>query len=89
MRVNVHVHPAARQTKVGGRNGTSDPPVLVVRVNAPPTEGRANEAVIEAMARAFTVKPRDVRLVAGATSRHKVIDITGADAAVLDALLLR
>jgi hypothetical protein len=85
--VNVRVYPAARRTRVGGRYGTTDPPVLIVRVNAPATDGRANAAVIEAMALAFAVKPREVALVAGDSSRNKIVSVTGGDPATLSALL--
>jgi hypothetical protein len=85
--MNVRVHPAARRTKVGGRYGTSEPPVLIVRVNAPATDGRANAAVIEALALAFAVKPREVHLVAGQSSRNKVVEVAGADPTTLTALL--
>jgi uncharacterized protein YggU (UPF0235/DUF167 family) len=87
MRVNVRVYPAARQTKVGGRYGTADPPVLIVRVNAPAVSGRANVAVVKAMALAFTVRPAQIELVAGASSRNKLVDVAGADPTTLAALL--
>jgi uncharacterized protein (TIGR00251 family) len=87
MRVNVRVYPAARRTIVGGRYGTADPPVLIVRVNAPAVDGRANAAVIAAMADAFAVKPREIELVAGGSNRNKIIEVPGADAATLAALL--
>jgi uncharacterized protein (TIGR00251 family) len=89
VRVNVRVYPSARRTEVGGRYGFADPPVLIVRVKAPPTDGRANAAVIEAMALAFAVKPREVHLVAGDTGRNKIVDVAGANPATLTALLLR
>jgi uncharacterized protein (TIGR00251 family) len=87
VRVNVRVYPAARRTNVGGRYGTAEPPVLIVRVNAPATDGRANAAVIEAIALAFSVKPRQVDLVAGQAHRDKIVDVAGADPAILTALL--
>jgi uncharacterized protein (TIGR00251 family) len=89
VRVNVRVYPAARRTTVGGRYGTSEPPVLIVRVGAPATDGRANAAVVEAMAIAFAVKPREVNLITGESSRNKTVEIAGADSAVLAELLLR
>jgi uncharacterized protein (TIGR00251 family) len=89
MRVNVRVYPAARQTKVGGRYGTTDPPVLIIRVNAPAVDGRANVAVVKAMALAFAVKPAQIELVAGGSSRNKVVDVAGADPGALAALLLQ
>jgi len=59
----------------------------VVRVSAPAVDGRATAAALAAIAAAFGVRPRSVRLVSGATSRTKVVDVDGADPAVLGQLL--
>ena len=87
LRVSVRVRPGAARARVGGRYGDSDPPVLVVKVSAPPVDGRANEAVRESLAGAFGLRSAAVTLVSGASSRSKVFDIDGGDPAVLDALL--
>ncbi len=71
VRVNVKVVPRARRTAIEGvRDGR-----LVVRVTAPPVDGAANEAAIDALAEALDVPRRSVRVVAGATSRNKTIEI--------------
>ncbi len=44
---------------------------LKVAVPPPPEDGRANTAIIEALARWLGVKPGTVMLVAGQTSREK------------------
>jgi uncharacterized protein YggU (UPF0235/DUF167 family) len=59
----------------------------VVRVSAPAVDGRATAAALAAIAAAFGVRPRAVRLVSGATSRTKVVELDGADPAVLGQLL--
>lgn len=91
MRITVRVRPGASQTRVGGRYGESDPPVLVVSVRAPASDGRANDALVAALAEAFGVPRSAVRVVSGAISRTKVVDIdlaTGRDgSAKLTALL--
>jgi hypothetical protein len=87
MRVHVRVSPGAARTEVGGRYGEDDPPVLVVRVTAPATDGRANRAVVEAMARAFGVKRHAVVVASGATSRRKIVEVDGATPADLARLL--
>ena len=49
----------------------------MVAVTARAVDGKATEAALRAVADAFDVKRRDVTLLAGATSRDKVIDIDG------------
>ena len=66
----------------GERNGA-----LVVRVRARAVGGQATEAALAAVAAAFGVPRRDVTLVSGTTSRAKILDVEGADPAVLNRLL--
>jgi uncharacterized protein YggU (UPF0235/DUF167 family) len=51
--------------------------VLRVRVAAPPVEGAANQALLRVIAGALDVPRRDVRLVAGAGGRSKLIAVDG------------
>jgi hypothetical protein len=60
----------------------------VVAVTAPAVDGRATEAALSAVAQAFDVRRRDVRLLSGQRSRRKVLDVTGASAQTLDRLLV-
>jgi uncharacterized protein (TIGR00251 family) len=52
---------------------------LAVRVSAPPVDGRANDALIRAVADALGLAPSRVRLVRGARSRTKTLRISGSD----------
>jgi uncharacterized protein (TIGR00251 family) len=61
-------------------------PVLKVSVTAPPVDNRANESVLQLLAREWRVPRRDLALAAGAKSRSKTVLIRG-DAAVLLARL--
>jgi hypothetical protein len=58
---------------VGG--AYADPPVLVVAVSAPAVDGRATEAALRAVAQALGVRPRQVSLVSGSTSRDKLVEV--------------
>jgi uncharacterized protein (TIGR00251 family) len=49
--------------------------MLKVRVNQPPEEGKANKAVIELLAKHFKVKKNAVDIIAGETSRNKIVEI--------------
>jgi uncharacterized protein YggU (UPF0235/DUF167 family) len=51
--------------------------VLRARVAAPAVDGAANQALLRLLAETLDVPRRDVRLVAGATSRSKVIAVDG------------
>ena len=51
--------------------------VLKARVRAAASDGEANAALISLLARAVGVPPRDVALVAGASSRIKRLTIAG------------
>ncbi len=71
MRLAVRVRPGASRSRVGGTYDDR----LVVAVTARAVEGAATEAVLRAVADALGVRPRHVRLVSGATSRDKVLDV--------------
>ena len=71
MKIELRVKPVAKKTVVEKQaNGT-----FVVKVKEPAKEGRANQAVIEAMAEYFSVPKRSVAIVRGHTSRNKLIEI--------------
>ena len=76
-RIAVRVKPASSRAKVGGSYG--DDQQLVVAVSAAPVEGAANDAVIKAVADALGLRPRQVSLVSGHTSRSKVLEIDVTD----------
>ena len=48
---------------------------FIVAVKEPPIQGRANVAIIKALADYFGVSVADVKIVAGFISRNKVIEI--------------
>ncbi len=54
--------------------------VLKARVRAAASEGEANAALVELIAKALGVARRDVTLVAGATARVKTVRVAGAGA---------
>ena len=54
--------------------------VLVVRVREPAADGRANHAVVEAVAGALGLSVGSVRISGGRSSRRKVLEIDGEEA---------
>ena len=67
--IEIRVRPNASRNKVGGTAG--DPPRLVVAVQAPAVDGKANAAVIKELAAAFNLRARDFTIVHGELSRDK------------------
>ena len=74
--IQIRVRPNASRNKVGGTVG--DPPRLVVAVQAPAVDGKANAAVIKELAAAFGLRARDFTIVHGELSRDKRLIIAGA-----------
>ena len=68
MKVIVMVHPNSKKPRIEKDLFGQ----LQVYVSSPPLEGRANEAVIAALAGHFKVKKYQVRLVRGAKSKQKI-----------------
>jgi uncharacterized protein YggU (UPF0235/DUF167 family) len=83
VRLTIRVRPGAGRTTVGGAHDGA----LVVRVSARAVDGRATEAALAAVARAFRVRRAAVALVTGTTARTKVVDVDGADETRLRELL--
>ncbi len=71
MRVGVYVRPRASRSAVGGQHDGE----LVVAVTEPPEAGRATKGVLRGLSDALNVPASRLTLVAGATSRHKIVEL--------------
>ena len=72
MKISVKVIPGAKKVEVAKE---SEPNCFKVKVNQVAEDGRANKAVIEALAEYFKVKKNAVEIVGGLTSRNKIVEI--------------
>jgi uncharacterized protein YggU (UPF0235/DUF167 family) len=79
--IPVRVRPGAGRTRVGGRYEGPHGPALIVAVGAPAVDGKATEAVRRALAAALGLRPAEVELRLGATSRDKVFTVSAPPAA--------
>jgi uncharacterized protein (TIGR00251 family) len=84
VRFAVHVQPRAKKPGIDGTHGDA----LRIRVQAPPVEGAANDAVVRVIAAALGVPARTVHIAVGQSSRQKLVDVDGIDAAAALARLL-
>jgi uncharacterized protein (TIGR00251 family) len=82
VRVGVHVQPRASKTEIVGLHGAA----LKVRLQSPPVDGAANEALVSLLADRLGVPRRSIRVAAGATSRAKTVEIEGTTESAVRAL---
>lgn len=83
MKIVVKVKTKAKVEKVGrvGQDGldlaglATRPATYKVSVKEAPVAGRANEAVIKALAEYFSVAPVRIKLITGQTSKQKIFEI--------------
>jgi len=73
--LEIRVRPNASRNKVGGSVGS--PQRLIVAVQAPAVDGKANAAVIKELANAFGLKARDFTIVYGELGRDKRLLVDG------------
>ena len=79
----VRVQPRSRCNALAGlRDG-----VVIVRVTAPPLDGRANDAVCALLAAALGVRRSSLTILRGERARDKVISFDGLDQSTVEAAI--
>jgi uncharacterized protein (TIGR00251 family) len=73
----VRAQPGAKKTAITGIYGEGATAQLKIAVQAPPLEGRANQALIAFLAETFSVSKSAIELTAGESSRSKVFLLKG------------
>jgi uncharacterized protein (TIGR00251 family) len=77
--VAVKVVPRASKNQIAGIEGDA----IKIRLNAPPVEGKANDALIDFLANVLGVRRTQIEIVTGQTSRHKIVRVRGVTAVEL------
>ena len=79
--IHVHAQPGAKRTEVAGLYGDC----LKLRLSSPPVDGKANECLIEFIARRLGVKRNQVSIIRGISARRKTVfvAVTGLQPAIL------
>jgi uncharacterized protein (TIGR00251 family) len=83
--VAIRLQPRAKREEVVGERAGA----IVIRVTAPPVDGKANAALCAFIAKAAGVSASSVDVVRGQTSRDKVVRVEGVTLQALRAALLR
>jgi uncharacterized protein (TIGR00251 family) len=82
-RLKLRVSPRSRRPGIAGRHGDA----WKVRVAEPPEDGRANEAVLDLLARTLDLPRSRFALVSGHSSREKIVVLDGVEQAQTERLL--
>ncbi len=69
IRLTIQVQPRASRTELAGRHGDA----LKVRLQAPPVDGAANEALVRFLCESLGVGRSAVRIVSGQGGRRKTV----------------
>ena len=73
VRFSVRVQPRASRSEIAGEYGDA----LKIRLSAPPVDGAANDELVAFLSNIFAVTRKSVRILAGETSRSKLIEVEG------------
>jgi uncharacterized protein (TIGR00251 family) len=83
-RISVRVQPRASRSEVAGMHGGA----IRIRLTAPPIDNAANDALVKFLAERLKVPRHQLRVIAGLSSRSKIVEIDGGDAQAIMAALL-
>ncbi len=73
--IEVKVEPRSSQKGISGVMENT----VKVKLTAPPVGGAANEQLIEVISKATGIKRSNIRILRGASSKRKVVEIKGVD----------
>lgn len=74
VKISIIAHPNSKKPRI--EKDLLD--VVHVYVSAPPLEGRANKAILEALAKHYNVKKSEILLVSGEKSKQKTFEVTSS-----------
>lgn len=83
---------AIRVTPRGRRNEiveVLEDQTIKVRLTAPPVEGKANQALIEFLAKVLGISQSKIEIVAGQTGRDKLVSILDMESAEAQSRILK
>ena len=84
LRVAVRLSPRAKLDRLLAVAAAPSGRVLRASVTAPPEGGRANEALLQLLARTWQLPRRDLSIISGSTSRDKAVRVVGDPQQLID-----
>ncbi|MBI2558721.1 DUF167 domain-containing protein [Candidatus Woesearchaeota archaeon] len=71
MKITVKIKPNSKKEEIKKIDGTN----FFIAVKEPPIDGKANKALVKALAKHFNIPSSAVRIASGHTSKQKIIEI--------------
>jgi uncharacterized protein (TIGR00251 family) len=84
LRVTIRLSPRGKANRLLAIVAAEGGRVIKASVTAPAEAGRANEALLRLLARAWRLPRRDLSIIAGATSRSKAVHVAGDPQQLID-----
>lgn len=84
VRLDIYAQPGAKAPGVVGEFNAC----LKIKISSPPVDGAANKALTEFIAQKLGIRARDVVLIQGESSRHKIFEIRGLEPSEISRKLL-
>jgi uncharacterized protein (TIGR00251 family) len=78
-KIEVRLKPSAKRNAIA----VTGPSRIDAWVTSPPVDGRANAHLVKMLAKALGVPKSSCSVVRGLTSRNKVVDVAGLEAAAI------
>ena len=88
IRIAIRLTPRGGANRIDGlMHGVDGVTMLKVSVTAPPADGRANDALLQLLAREWHLPRRDLSLVSGIKNRNKLVHVAGDRAALVERII--
>lgn len=71
MKISVRLIPNAKKSEIVGKEGRA----WIIRIAAPPVEGKANKELIRFLAERLDCAPSEIDVVSGMGSKHKILSV--------------
>lgn len=72
LQLTFYIQPGAHKTEIVGKHGD----YIKIRLQAPPVDGKANQSLIEFIAKKLSIKVKAIRIIRGEKSRIKSLEIS-------------
>jgi uncharacterized protein YggU (UPF0235/DUF167 family) len=87
-RLTLKVRAGARRTEFAGHYETGGAPAWKLNIAALPVDGKANQAVVRFLSRLAGIPSSSVRIVSGAMSSNKIVELDGISPDALQRAIL-